>query len=311
MIDEQNGSNFQGFATGLPQLVFGCLATGERIWPSPQWIVFTGQSPAESVVFGWLDAVHIDDRQATVNGWTRAQSTGEYFIEHRILRASDGRYHWHQTRASALPAPIVLPGGTVDWVGSSVDVDKLYRLRLHLAEAEGQLRTLVEGVPQLIWRSCDMGNWTWASPQWLDFTGQTQEQSHGRGWLDVVHPDDRVSAMAAWAAARPHGILDAEFRVFRAADGSYLWHRTRSTPVRDRQGRILEWLGTTTDIQDLKELHQRQQVLLGKLAYQAHDLEVEIRERKQIEARLLRTTLHDDLTGLHNRAYPVLCSSRH
>lgn len=302
-MDEPDRSDFREFAIRLPQLVFGCLATGERIWPSPQWIVFTGQSAEESVVFGWLDAVHVDDRPGTTAGWTEAQSTGEYFVEHRILRASEGSYRWHQTRASALRAPILLPTGTVDWVGSSVDVDELYRLRLQLAEAEGQLRLLVEGLPQLIWRSCDAGNWTWASPQWLDFTGQTQEQSHGRGWLDAVHHDDRASAVAAWAAARPHGTLDSEFRVFRVADGSYLWHRTRSRPLRDRQGRISEWLGTTTDIQALKELQARQQALLDELQYQAHNLEDEIQERKQIEARLLRTSLHDDLTGLHNRAY--------
>ena len=287
----------------MPQLVFGCLASGKRIWPSPQWIEFTGLSAANSVAFGWLNAVHVDDRQATMEGWTRARSTGEYLVEHRMLRASDGTYRWHQTRASALLEPVILPGGTVDWVGCSVDVDELYRLKQRLAEAEGQLRTLVEGVPQLIWRSCDMGNWTWASPQWLEFTGQTQDQSHGRGWLDAVHPEDRAAAMAAWAAARPHGVLDSEFRVYRAADGNYLWHRTRSTPVRDRQGYIVEWLGTTTDIQDLKELQQRQQVLLGKLQCQARDLEGEIKERKHIEARLLHATLHDDLTGLYNRAF--------
>ena len=40
---------------------------------------------------------------------------------------------------------------------------------------EHQLRTLVEGVPHLIWRSCDRGLWTWASPQWLAYTGQSQD----------------------------------------------------------------------------------------------------------------------------------------
>ena len=68
-----------------------------------------------------------------------------------------------------------------------------------------QLRTLVEGIPQLVWRSCDLGRWTWASPQWLSFTGQTQEQSHGLGWMDTVHPEDRPIVSAAWAEARPHG----------------------------------------------------------------------------------------------------------
>jgi len=304
MVDgEPDGGVFKDLATGLPQLVFGCRATGERTWPSPQWVIFTGLSAADSLGCGWLDAVHPDDRHMTLEAWARASATGEYVIEHRLRRASDDSYRWHQTRAVPLPTPLVLPGGVVDWVGGSVDVDDLYRMKQRLADAEGQLRTLVEGVPQLLWRSCDRGDWTWASPQWLDFTGQTQEQSHGRGWLEAVHPEDREATLAAWAAARPQGALDVEFRVRRAVDGRYLWHRTRSAPVRNGQGLIVEWLGTTTDVHELRELQGRQGVLLAELQYQARDLENEIREREGIEARLRHAALHDDLTGLRNRAF--------
>ena len=165
------------------------------------------------------------------------------------------------------------------------------------------LRTLVEGMPQLVWRSCDMGNWTWSSPQWQVFTGQSQAESKGSGWMEAVHPDDRPAALAAWAGARSHGMLDTEFRVRKAADGSYVWHRTRSLPVVDDNGRIVEWLATTTDIQDLKLLQEHQASLLADAQRHAHDLETEVQERKRTEERLLYTAFHDDLTKLHNRAY--------
>ena len=165
------------------------------------------------------------------------------------------------------------------------------------------LRTLVEGMPQLLWRSCDMGDWTWASPQWLTLTGLTMEQTVGRGWLQALHPDDRPAAMQAWRAARPHGMLDVQFRVRKAADGSYIWHRTRSLPVRNDSGEIVEWLGTTTDIQDLKVLEHEQAELLETLERHAEALEAEIRDRKRAEAQLLYSAFHDDLTKLHNRAF--------
>ncbi|WP_143271894.1 PAS domain-containing protein [Azospirillum brasilense] len=38
---------------------------------------------------------------------------------------------------------------------------------------------------------------TWASPQWEAFTGQSQEQAIGKGWMDAVHPDDREAAAVA------------------------------------------------------------------------------------------------------------------
>ena len=300
MDNEPGYGGFRALISGLPQLVFGCRADGDRTWPSPQWVVYTGLSADSSLGFGWLDAIHPDDRQLTLDAWSGASPSGHYVVEHRIRCARDHSYRWHQTRASSLDDSRMTD---VDWVGSSAEIDDLYRLRQQIGDAERQLRVFVEGVPQLLWRSCDMGKWTWASPQWLAFTGQTQEETHGQGWLDAVHPEDREAAMAAWETAIPTGYLDVEFRVHRVKDGAYLWHRTRSTPVRDSSGKVLEWVGSTTDVQDLRALQEHQRVLLDDMQRHARELEDEVTERRRIEARLIYDAHHDGLTGLHNRAF--------
>ena len=168
---------------------------------------------------------------------------------------------------------------------------------------EHQLRTLVEGVPHLIWRSCNRGLWTWASPQWLAYTGQTQRASYGRGWLDVVHPDDHGQTIKAWEAASDYGELDTEFRLRRIADVAWVWHRTTSLPLRDTSGRIIEWLGSTTEIQAYKDLQARQHELLDDAKRHTHALEEEITQRRRAEARLAHAASHDGLTDLHNRAW--------
>ena len=210
-----------------------------------------------------------------------AQATGRALVERWQVRR-DGTFFW----ATGLMLPL-LPGGGFITIVRDLTERKLADDRVRADEA--RFRTLVEGVPQLLWRSCDKGDWTWASPQWCAFTGLSVRESQGRGWLDAVHPDDRKPTMAAWDAARAHGMLDVEFRVRRASDGAYLWHRTRSTPVRNEDGNIIEWLGTTTDVQHLKD--------------HADKLEAEVRERERAEARLLYIVFHDHLTELHNRAY--------
>ena len=167
---------------------------------------------------------------------------------------------------------------------------------------EHQLRTLVEGVPHLIWRSCGSGKWTWSSPQWMAYTGQTQEGSHGRGWLDVVHPGDCKRVILAWDAVLPHGELDVEFRVRRASDDVWVWHRTTSLPLRDEAGRIIEWLGSTTEIQAYKELQEQQRELLAAAERHAEELTAEVARRQEAEVQLRQTVFHDGLTGLCNRA---------
>ncbi len=139
-------------------------------------------------------------------------------------------------------------------------------------------RMLAEGIPQLVWRSCDQGRWTWVSPQWIAFTGLTQEESCGLGWLAAVHPEDRDAAMREWERAVEHGEVLVEFRLRRASDGAWRWHQTRSKPVRSPpepslpQGRIVEWLGTTTDIEDFKQLQGRQSLLVAELQHRTRNL---------------------------------------
>lgn len=141
-----------------------------------------------------------------------------------------------------------------------------------LRESERRLRTLVAGVPQLVWRATDAGQWTWASAQWADYTGQPEPESHGVGWLDAVHPDDRAGINAAWSSAIERGVFKAEYRIRHAAEDRYRWFQTRATPVRDEAGLIAEWLGTSTDVDEMRGLQERQQILLAELQHRVRNI---------------------------------------
>lgn len=146
------------------------------------------------------------------------------------------------------------------------------RAQVALHESEARLRSLSEGIPQLVWRSRDGGEWTWAGPQWLDFTGQAQEESHGRGWLEPLHPDDREGAREAWERSKTTNKYEAEHRLLEAATGAYRWFQSRAAPVRDEAGALVEWLGTSTDVQDLREMQDRLHVLVSELQHRTRNL---------------------------------------
>jgi PAS domain S-box-containing protein len=166
-----------------------------------------------------------------------------------------------------------------------------------LQHSEHRLRTLMEGIPQLVWRACETGAWTWAGPQWISFTGLSEEQSRGDGWLQAVHPDDRPAALLAWRQAQSEGVLERDLRLRHAASGTYCWFKTRATPLRGPGGGILEWIGTFADIDD--QVRAREVLARGRedlealvvertaALQQALDtLQRESRERLQAEERL-------------------------
>ncbi len=251
------------------QAIWETDANGVVVADSPSWRAYTGQTLEQWLGYGWLDAIHPDDRAYAERQWREAIAVRGLVDAEFRMRRPDGSWHWTNVRA----APVLDAAGHIEkWAGMNIDIDARKAAEAAFHAEEARLRTLMEGIPQLVWRSRDDGDWSWSSPQWRRFTGQTQEESRGLGWLDAVHPDDRPLAIRAWSRAHADDGLDLEFRVRRASDGAFLWHHTRAVPVRDEAGTVLEWLGTTTDVQQLKELQDRQAVLVGELQHRTRNL---------------------------------------
>lgn len=230
----------------------------------------------------WLELIVEEDRERALAHIERVRAGESVTFDYRVRRPADGEIRWLRNT----DFPMRGANGKVERIGGvGHDATGLKRVEAALFEKEARLRTLMEGIPQLVWRSQDKGHWTWSSPQWQDFTGQTQAGSRDLGWLNAVHPDDRATATNAWEEARSRGMLDVEFRVQRVSDGTYLWHHTRSLPVCDEQGRVLEWLGTTTDVQELKELQERQAVLVAELQHRTRNLMGVVRSMSDKTAR--------------------------
>jgi PAS domain S-box-containing protein len=152
-----------------------------------------------------------------------------------------------------------------------------FMVRMRTEEArqrsEERLRSLVLTGAQIVWITDVAGNlllddlWTWST--WRSFTGQTTEQAQDAGWLDAVHPDDRAHTAAAWnqAVANDTPYL-VEYRL-RTATGEYRHTVARGISIKAADGRIREWVGSTTDITEQKlaeEALRRSETEMRRLA---------------------------------------------
>jgi PAS domain S-box-containing protein len=74
----------------------------------------------------------------------------------------------------------------------------------------------------------------------------------GEGWNGMFHPEDRDRAWAAWRQSLETGEpYEIEYRL-RHASGAYRWVLGRALPIRDEAGAIARWMGTCTDIDELR-----------------------------------------------------------
>ena len=189
-------------------------------------------------------------------------------------RAEDER--WHQRKdgsrfwASGLQMP--LRDGVPGFVKVVQDRTEQHLSESRLQESEERFRLLATNIPQLVFRSQSDGTRTWGSPQWVEFTGLSEPESLGQGWIEAVHPQDRATTQEAWHEAQRTGEYYIEHRIRWAAKGEYRWHQTRAKPINQDSAIALEWVGTSTDIHDLRGLQDRQQVLLAELQHRTRNL---------------------------------------
>ncbi|WP_338871007.1 PAS domain-containing protein [Myxococcus stipitatus] len=142
---------------------------------------------------------------------------------------------------------------------------------------QGELSSQVlENLPQLVWMSRPDGHHIYFNQRWYAFTGLSREQSVGEGWRRVIHPDDVGEASERWAQALRTGALyEVEMRC-RRHDGTWRWMLVRGNPLKDAEGRILQWFGTVTDIEESKRASESMRFLAeagALLSSSALDLE--------------------------------------
>ena len=130
------------------------------------------------------------------------------------------------------------------------------RIERELRERESRFRRVTESLPQLVWTWKPDGRCDYLSQRWLDYTGGDEAAQLGQGWAEQIHPEDRDVFLGVAREAMANGIeFHAQVRL-RRYDGAHRWFDTRVVPLHGEDGRIVQWLGSNTDIQADRELRE-------------------------------------------------------
>jgi PAS domain S-box-containing protein len=135
---------FRALVGASAQVVWTAAPDGAIVEDSPSWLAFTGQSPERARGFGWLDAVHPEDRENVAALLQKAVATTTRFdAEFRILHVS-GEWRWVAARST----PLLDPSGSArEWIGMISDIDERRRVaseQRFLAELEPLLDSTLD-----------------------------------------------------------------------------------------------------------------------------------------------------------------------
>jgi PAS domain S-box-containing protein len=128
---------------------------------------------------------------------------------------------------------------------------------------------LLQRLPVSAWTLEPDGTPDFVNQVWLEFSGQDLDfvRSHPAAWMTAVHPEDReMAAKSFWKGVHSGQDFAFETRSLRAQDGAYRWHLQQAVVLRDAEGKVLKFVGTTTDIDDQKRTEEALREALGDLA---------------------------------------------
>jgi PAS domain S-box-containing protein len=147
------------------------------------------------------------------------------------------------------------------------------RLYGELLQSGADLRLQVELLQQLpvsAWTLKPDGTPDFVNRVWLEFAGQTLDfvRSHPEAWMTAVHPEDReFAAKSFWKGVQSNQGFAFETRTLRAQDGVYRRHLHQTVVLRDAEGKVLRFVGTTTDIDDQKRAEEALREAAAQLAH--------------------------------------------
>lgn len=156
-------------------------------------------------------------------------------------------------------------------------------------ESAERFRFMAESMQQKIYTADATGTMDYFNKQWTDYTGATLEQLLHSGFQNYIHPDDAAEILRLWNRSVATGeSFEVEQRI-RGRDNVYRWHLNRTQAMRDDAGKILMWLGSITDINELKQAQEVLQSAKERLVGEAGALERIVSERT---SKLRDTTSH-------------------
>ena len=282
-----DGERFRGIADHAPIVLWTTDATGACTYLNGAWYAYTGQSEAEAMGLGWLDAVHPEDRPDAERVSLGANAARRPFRHEYRLRRADGVYRWAVDVARPRFGP---DGGFLGFVGSVIDIHVRRETENRLRQSEARLRGVFATVPVgIVISEAPSGRVVAGNPQVErilrhpiipspDVASYTEWTAfHANGRRVEGHEYALARAMATGAPA------EGEYH-YRRGDGTLAWIRVIGAPIHDGEtGAVVGGVAAVLDADKEKRAEQ-------ELRRSTGELEAEVGERTRERDRIWRNS---------------------
>ena len=165
------------------------------------------------------------------------------------------------------------------------------------------LRQIINSAPALIHTGRPDGHLDFFNKRWLEFVGVPQTDLLGWEWTACIHPDDVAVFVEKWRASVATGKPFQEESRVRRADGEYRWMIHQKVPLRDPEGTIIKWFGSSIDIEDRKHAENNLQCAINEIKKLKEQL---FRENIALRDEIDKASMFEEIVGVSPALNAVL-----
>jgi PAS domain S-box-containing protein len=232
------------------------VASGELYWSAETYNIFEhdrGEKPTLEMI---LRRTHPDDRAFVQQTLDReCEARADFELEHRLLMPTGSVKHIHVSFRV-----VAVSSGNLEFVGAVTDVTAAKQAEEKSRQDEHELRCIIDAIAQLIVVLNPDGRTVYANRVALEYIGLSIEEMQAESFPErIFHPDENEPLREVRQKALLKGVPFETERRILGKGGKYRWYLLRYNPFRDKQGRVVRWYITGTDIEDRKLAEQRLQ----------------------------------------------------
>lgn len=246
------------------------LATGFFVDVNESFLTMSGYTREEVIGHTSLELGMWETPEARPEFVKQLEKQGSLVNHEARFRAKDG-----SLRVLLSSAETFEIGGEVFLLVSSNDLTERIAHQRALLESEERFRDLADTAPVMIWIDDPDSECTYVNKRFTDFTGRSEEEELGQGWMQGIHPDDYDAIFETYTTkVNQRQAFDMEYRL-RRHDGEYRWILDCGVPRFSDDGVFLGYVGSCLDITERKESEVELQTAHTELHQLKNQLEAE------------------------------------
>jgi len=277
----ESKQRFRSLVETYAQATWETTPDGIVMKDSSSWRAYTGQTLEDWKEYGWIRAIHPDDRAAAEQWWQDAVAAGrDVNADFRIYHPG-AHYRWANVRVTPIRS---VQGYIVKWLGRAIDInprkereqllkelnEKLQKIdeerNIIIERQSRHLQKILNAIPQMVWVLDANAKVKFLNERWHSYTDLSEEafvQMDART-CNVFHPAQEKEISGKWKYLSSGNMRYVGEVMIRNKVGEYRWHLDITESVLDEHGNVEVWVTTFTDVHD--------QFISEREARETHDL---------------------------------------